>query len=189
MLEAFSSICGIAPDVPGFIAQNLPALLALLAASLFAVSVQFTNLGLKHAEPMAGATIHITTTAVIYWLMAPIYLDPAWFLTSATLIFAFVGIFRPFISSNLSINGVRFLGPTLSSALASTSPLWGAFFGIVFLSEIATWPIALGIGAIAGGLLSQTLRRHDKLVSGWPLWALLLPLGAAFFRSLGHLFI
>ena len=175
--------------MPGFIAENLPVLLALTAATLFAISVQMTHLGLVHGEPVTGSTVHIATTAVIYWGLSPFYLDPAWFFSSATLIFAFVGLFRPFISSNLSIYGVRHLGPTLSSALASTSPLWGAFFGIVFLSEVITWPAALGIGAIAGGLLTQTLRRHDKLISGWPLWALLLPLGAAFFRALGHLMV
>jgi drug/metabolite transporter, DME family len=182
-------ISGNPSSVPDFVAQNMAVLLALLAATLFAISVQFTNLGLKHSEPMAGSMIHITTTAVIYWAMAPMYLDPAWFFTSATLIFAFVGIFRPFVSSNLSINGVRMLGPTLSSALASTSPFWGAFFGIAFLSEVLTWPLAAGIGAIAAGLLSQTIRRSDAKLSGWPMWALLLPLGAAFFRALGHLFV
>jgi drug/metabolite transporter, DME family len=189
MLEVCFPICGFFTPLFTALTENTPVLYALSAATLFAISVQFTHLGLKHGEPMAGSTIHITTTAVIYWAMAPFYLDPAWFLTSATLIFAFVGLFRPFVSSNLSINGVRILGPTLSSALASTSPLWGAFFGIVFLSEVATLPVALGIGAIAGGLLSQTLRRQDKQVSNWPLWALLLPLGAAFFRALGHLFV
>jgi len=189
MLIFLPLICGTKPPVPAMFADNLPVLLALTAATLFAISVQFTNLGLKHGAPMAGSTIHITVTAIIYWAMAPFYLDPAWFFTSATLIFAFVGLFRPFISVNLSINGVRMLGPTLSSALASTSPLWGAFFGLVFLSELITVPMALGIGFIAGGLLSQTLKKHDKVVSGWPLWALLLPLGAAFFRALGHLMV
>ena len=175
--------------MPDFIVQNLAIALALSASFMFAVSVQLTNLGLKHADPTVGVTIQIAVIALIYWGLAPFYLELTWLLTSATLIFGLVGIFRPLISSNLSINGVRLLGPTLSSALASTSPFWGAFFGVVFLSEVVTWPLAFGIGAIAAGLITQAFRRQETKLSGWPLWALLLPLGAAFFRALGHLFI
>ena len=46
------------------------------------------------------------------------------------------GLIRPAISANLSLAGMRYLGPTLATTLASTSPLFGAAFGILWLGEV-----------------------------------------------------
>ena len=55
-----------------------------------------------------------------------------------------VGCFRPAVSANLALAGMRFLGPTLSSTLTSTTPLFGVALGILCLGEVLTLPTAIG---------------------------------------------
>jgi len=105
-------------------------------------------------------------------------------MTSAVLVFAVLGLFRPFLSANFALAGVRYLGPTLTSTLASTSPLFAAVFAILILGESLTLAVLIGTLTIviAVGMLTQ--RRETK--DSWPAWALLLPIGAAAIRALGH---
>lgn len=159
-------------------------LLALNSAVLFALAIQVLNLGLQHADPETGSLVHIAATTAFYWLLSPLFVDAAYWLTTATLLFCAVGLFRPVLSANLALQGVRLLGPTLTSTLAATSPLFGVLFGVGLLGEHLSMPILLGTAAIMGGMVVLAQRGGARV--SWPLWALLLPLGAALFRSAGH---
>lgn len=163
----------------------LPSLLALASAFLFALSIQIQNLGLVHAGPRSGALVNIGSTAVIYWLLAPFFIETSYWLNPATALFALVGLFRPALSANLAVAGVKMLGPSLTSGLAAVSPIFAAAFAVLLLGEILTWPLALGtVGVVAGVAVSAF--RPSGVARAWPLWALGLPLGAAFFRAIGH---
>jgi len=166
-------------------ASYTPALLALASAFLFALSIQIQNLGLGHADPRSGTLINVGTTAVIYWMLAPFFVEMTYWLTSAAALFALVGLFRPALSTTLAITGVKMLGPTLTSGLAATAPIFAAFFAVILLGESLTWAIAIGTTGIVAGV-GVSAFRPGGISRGWPLWALLLPLGAAFFRALGH---
>lgn len=167
-------------------ADLLPLLLALAAAVLFAIGAQLQNLGLAHIDSRAGAMCSIGSSALAYWAAAPFFIEPAWLLHPAVLILAGIGLFRPAISANLAILGMRYLGPTLASTLASTSPLFGVMFGILWLGEALTWPVALGTLGIVAAVVVLSLRRGGGLAGGWPLWSLALPVGAAMLRAFAH---
>ncbi len=162
----------------------LTAALALLAAFLFALGVQFLNRGLAHADPQTGSMIDIGASAALHWLLAPFLLVEIAWDSPGIWIFAAIGLFRPLLSANLSLQGVRFLGPTLASTFATTTPLFGLAIGVVLLGEEVTPLIGLGTVAIMGGMMA--LAPRGKRREDWPLWALGLPLGAAFLRSMGH---
>jgi len=161
-----------------------PTTLAFCSAFLFAVGVQVQNLGLKYGHNRLGALISILGSTVLYWLLSPLFLQTWYWMTGAVLIFAVVGLFRPFLSANFALAGVRYLGPTLTSTLASTAPLFAAVFAIFILGESLTLPVLIGTLAIviAVGMLTQ----KGGTKSAWPAWALLLPIGAAVLRALGH---
>ncbi|UUX51041.1 EamA family transporter [Nisaea acidiphila] len=165
--------------------EYAPPLLALFAAFLFAVGGQFQNLGVQTLDSRTGAAVSITFSALMYWVAAPVFMDWSAWLHPAVLIFAAVGLFRPALSANLSVIGIRYLGPTLASTLASTSPLWGLALGILLLGEFLTLQTGLGtVGIIAGVLLLS--RRGATATHTWPVWALLFPLGAAMLRAAAH---
>ena len=162
----------------------VPLAFALAAAMLFAVGSHVQNAGLATLDNRTGAAVTITAATACLWLMAPLFMDWRYWLEPAVLIFVLIGLFRPAVSANLAVAGMRYLGPTLSSTLSSTSPLFGTAMGILFLGEVMSWPLAIGTGGIVAAILMLTKRGDVK--SDWPFWALLLPIGAAFLRSLGH---
>ena len=162
-----------------------PVLLSLLSAFLFALGAQFQSLGLVHMDSRSGAAITISTSAMLYLLVSPFFLNLEYLFEPAILIFILVGLFRPAVSANLALAGLKFLGPTLSSTLTSTAPLFAVGLGIIFLDEVLNFSI--GIGTLVIVLAIMMLAKKDgKISSGWPLWALALPIGAAAIRALAH---
>ncbi len=162
-----------------------PILLSLISAGLFSFSILVLHQGLRYADSESGSLIQITATAVCYWLFAPWLVESWMWLTTAALIFGAVGLFKPFLSANAALLSVHYLGPTPTATLAATSPLFAAAFGVFFLGEYLTMPIVLGTVAIMGGsiLLAQPGRNGAQRRVSWPLWALSLPLAAAFIRA------
>ena len=165
--------------------EFLTVLLSLTSALLFAVSAQTQNLGLRYMDSRAGALLSIGSSAVFYWLLSPFFIEFSYWLHPAVLIFVLIGLFRPALSANLSLLGMRYLGPTLVTTLASTSPLFGAMLGVLWLGEVLTWPIAIGTAGIMAAVMVLSLRR-GAVRSSWPLWALALPVGAGALRALAH---
>lgn len=164
----------------------LPLVFALAAAIAFAVGDQFQGRGVLALDSRSGTLVSILTSTACFWVLAPFLLHPAELAGAGILIFALIGVFRPALSANLSVAGVRYLGPTLSSTLASTSPLFGTALGILWLDEDLTWPIALGTTGIVGAILLLSRRRGGTGPAEWPLWALALPIAAAAIRALAH---
>ena len=110
-----------------------------------------------------------------------------WFwLQPAIVLLAAIGLFRPFLSANLAMLGTRHLGPTVSSTMSATSPLFGLALGVLVLGETLTVPVVAGTIAVMAGVV--VLSSRGQLSRSWPLWALLLPVGAAFIRVLAQMF-
>lgn len=165
----------------------LGSMLALLAAVLFGLGMQFTQLGLRTIDSQRGTLLTILSSTVLYWIAAPWYLDWSHWAASIVWVFVLMGLFRPFLSSNLSIAGTAFLGPTISSTLSSTAPFFGLLFGVLILDEGLSSATLAGTVAIVGGVALLARRGGTAALSGWPLWALLLPIGAAIIRVSAHL--
>jgi DME family drug/metabolite transporter len=157
----------------------------LASAFLFALSNHFTHMGLQGSDARTGTLVSIAASGVIYWLFAPFFLERGYWLTTACLLFAAVGIFRPVMSSALAAQSIKLMGPTLSSALTSVTPLFGAIFAVTLLGERMTLQVAIGtLAIVAGAVLAAWSPQGVK--RSWPLWAIALPLGAAFIRGAGH---
>lgn len=163
-----------------------PALLALNSAFLFALGAQFSRLGLRTIDPGTGALIEIATSAGLYWLFSPFFIEAHYWLAPVVVLFAAVGLIRPFLSARLAMAGTKMLGPTVTSTLAGTSPLFGVTMGVLILGEHLSPALLAGtVGIVVGVML---LSWHGNGRRDWPLWALLLPVGAAFIRALANLF-
>lgn len=162
-------------------ALALPALLALTSAFLFALGAQFSRLSLRHMPPSRVALTEISASCLLYWILAPFFVEARYWLMPAVLLFALAGLVRPFLSARLAITGTNYLGPTLSSTLAGTSPLFGVSLGVLVLGERLSPATLVGTAGVIAGVMLQSWRGETK--AGWPLWALLLPVGAALVRA------
>jgi drug/metabolite transporter (DMT)-like permease len=165
--------------------QLTAALYALISAFLFALTNHFQSLGLRGADARSGSLVNIASGTVMYWLIAPFFLESWYWLTWACALFVLVGLFRPSLSSVMALSSIQYMGPTLTSALTAVAPIFGAAYALLLLGEQLTLRIALGTLAVILGCVLSTYRRQG-LARGWPLWALVLPLGAAFVRASGH---
>ena len=161
--------------------------LALLAALLFGAGMQFTLLGLRTVDPQRGTLLTIASSTVIYWLAAPWFLHWSYFASNVVWLFLAIGLFRPFLSSNLSIAGTAILGPTISSTLSATAPFFALLFGVLVLEETLSVRTVLGTAAIVLGVGMLARQRATNSAAAWPLWALALPIGAAVIRVGAHL--
>ena len=171
--------------MPALFENTPPVLFALTAAFLFAVGGQLQFIGLSNIDSRNGTMISIATSALFYWAMAPFLLDWSHWTQPAVFIFFLAGLFRPSVSANLSVAGIRHLGPTLSSTLSATAPIFGATLGVLWLGETLTWPIAMGTGGVIAAIILLS-KKVSRAQATWPLWALTLPIGAAAVRSLAH---
>ncbi len=163
-----------------------PVVLALGAAFLFALGIQFTRKGLQHTDSRTGTLVSIGTAALLYWAVSPWLLERHYWLSPAIALFAVIGLFRPFLSSNLSMAGTRYLGATISSTLASASPVFGVALGVLMLGEYLGLHVAFGTAAVVTGVVVLSWR--DDVSRAWPWWALTLPIGAALLRSVAQAF-
>jgi drug/metabolite transporter, DME family len=167
---------------------SVTVLLALAAAFLFALSDQIAHRGLETADARSGAVVSVAASALFFWLFAPWLVQADYWWTSAALLFAVVGIFRPALSIYLAMIGMGYLGPTLASAFTASSPLWGSLLAMAILGEQMTPAIALGTMAVVAGAVVAAYRPQG-LLRNWPLWALLFPVSAAIVRAGGHVAI
>lgn len=158
---------------------------ALASAFLFALTNHFQSLGLDGSDARTGSIINIATGAAFYWLLSPFFLEGWYWFTWGAVLFALVGIIRPSLSSFLAILSIQVMGPTLTSALTATAPIFSAIFAVFLLGEHLEFRTAIGILAVMAGAIVATYRPQG-IVRDWALWALALPLGAALVRAAGH---
>lgn len=160
----------------------LPAFFALIAAILFGFNMHVQNRALDDTDPLFGAFLSVATTAGMFWLFSPFVVDWSWWFSRAALLFLGAGLMFPAAGQALQIAAIGRIGPALTSAIGAFVPAFAVLPSVLFLNEPFGWQAFLGFVLMIGGLVfaavgGKTIRRN------WPLWALLLPLGAAIVRG------
>ena len=170
----------------GYHAALMPTaapLLALASAACFGSALIVTQFGLRHAAPIAGATVSVTFSLIAWCALSPVLLDlEAWHL-GALALFALVGLFYPAIVTLLTYESNRQLGPTLTGAVSCTAPLFAVLTAVLFLGERLTLPTALGGAVVVLALMLVTARAPLRTPPGW---RLALPITGALLRGVAQ---
>ncbi len=161
------------------------AAIAFAASIVFAFSNHVQHIALDHMDVRAGTLVNVATTAILLWLLAPLYLAPDTLLTEAAAWFALAGLIVPSLSMTLHTLSVRMIGPGLTAGLASTSPVFAMALAVIVLGELVTGQVAAGTAIVVCGIAFVALQARRPGVS-WPMWAVAIPLGAALTRGLSH---
>jgi len=161
------------------------ALWALAAAAGFGAAMVTTRLGLRYTTPLAGAAIGVPSTTLVFWCLAPFLLDAGGFNLAAAGLFALVGLFFPAAVTLLTYTGNQRMGPTVTSAVSCTTPMFALSGAILFLGEALTVGNMLGTAVIVLGMLMLTWTDGAR-PRDWPLWAIVLPFAAAAIRALAQ---
>jgi drug/metabolite transporter (DMT)-like permease len=156
-------------------------LLALASMFGFGAGFVLTQFGLRWMPPWVGVAISIPTSTLLFWCLAPFFVDPGDGNLKAVVLFACVGLFFPGAAALLNFESNRLMGPNIAGALSSMTPVLAVLLAIVMLGERVRGPQLLGLGAIVVGI-SLMYRVHVNL-SARSFWLLALPLASAAIRG------
>lgn len=154
--------------------------LSVLTAAGWGASDPLSKTGMdKGGTPFQVSLTVVFVSTVLYWgvLLArdsAVFSHPRWVLG----LFLATGLAATAVARVLSYTGVQRVGASVSSATVNTRPVWAMLFAVLFLGEAVTPQSVVGIGLVAGGLVTVALSKGGD-VSGWDRRALLFPLAAA----------
>ena len=159
--------------------------LALLSSLCFGMALVTGRVSLRTLDARSGAAISIPSATVLFILAAPFALDITGYSVNAAIMFAAVGLFFPAIVTILTFRSNEQLGPTVTSAVSGTAPLFALLAaGLLLGEEIPAEAAVASVGVVAGvALLSW---KRDAMRSGFAGWALLWPLSGAAVRGLAQ---
>jgi drug/metabolite transporter (DMT)-like permease len=137
--------CGTAP---------ITTAIFLALASMFGFGAGFvlTQFGLRWMLPWLGVAISIPTSTLLFWCLAPFFVDPSGGSLKAVALFACVGLFFPGAAALLNFESNRLMGPNIAGALSSMTPVLAVLLAIVMLGERIRAPQLLALAAIVVGI-------------------------------------
>ena len=166
-------------------AGAMAAGLALLSSLCFGIALVTGRIGLRSIGPRSGAAISIPTATLIYALAAPFLFDGSGFNVSAAAWFATVGVFFPAVVTLLTFRSNEVLGPTITSAVSGTAPLFALLAAGLILGETIPAKAAIASAGVVLGVALISYRRGD-IRSQSAGWALLWPISGAVVRGLAQ---
>src|SRR6201997_4215746 len=157
--------------------------IVLALASMFGFGAGFvlTQFGLRWIPPWLGVAISIPTSTMLFWCLAPFFVDPSDASLKAVVLFACVGLFFPGAAALLNFESNRLMGPNIAGALSSMTPVLAVLLAILLLGERVRGPQLLGLAAIVAG--SGLMYRVPVILSARPLWLMALPVAAPAIRG------
>jgi drug/metabolite transporter (DMT)-like permease len=168
--------------------QALAIVLSLASAALIGFGAVVARIGVRFASARTGASMSVPITTLTFWLLSPLLLRVEQASLSAGLMFATVGLFFPASVTLLNFASARRLGPSIASALGSSTALFSAIFAIALLHERPSFAMWCGTLAIIAGVVLLTFRTEDRDSSFMKVW-LLLPVTAALIRAAAQITI
>jgi drug/metabolite transporter (DMT)-like permease len=162
----------------------LPAALAIAAAALFGAALVTTHSGLKYLDARGGARVSVPSATLFFWLLSP-WLDLSGWNAAAMGLFALVGLFFPAAVTLLTFEANRRVGPNVSGAIGSTTPLFAVVGAALWLSE----PLGAGAMAATGLIVLGTVvlaRPREGAQEARGRGAMWLAWTAAALRALAH---
>jgi drug/metabolite transporter (DMT)-like permease len=147
----------------------------------FGAGFVLTQFGLRWMLPWLGVAISIPTSTLLFWCLAPFFVDPSDSNLKAVVLFACVGLFFPGTVALLNFESNRLMGPNIAGALSSMTPVFAVLLAIAVLGEHVRGPQLLALAAMVVGI-SLMYRVHVNL-SARSLWLMALPLVAAAIRG------
>jgi len=160
-------------------------LLAGLSSLCFGIALVTGRVGLRTLDARSGAAISIPTATLLFVVAAPFALDLDGFSVAAALLFALVGLFFPALVTLLTFRSNEQLGPTVTSAVSGTAPLFALLAAALIIGErVPAQAAVAALAIVAGvGVLSWNPR---ALRPGFAGWALLWPISGAVVRGLAQ---
>lgn len=164
--------------------EALALIFAALSSICFGLALVTGRVGLRVLDARSGAAISIPTAAILFIVAAPLALDTVGFDSRALWVFAAVGLVFPAVVTILTFRSNELLGPTVTSAVSGTAPLFALLGAGLFLGERVPAQAAVSAaGVIAGVALLSWKKGGMVLRTTFFDWQLLWPIAGAMVRG------
>src|SRR4029077_17896439 len=120
--------------------------------------------------------ISIPTSTLLFWCLAPFFVDPSGGSLNAVVLFAGIGLLFPGAAALLNFESNRLMGPNIAGALSSLTPVFAVFLAIVILGESVRGPQLFALAAIVIGIC--LMYRGQVNLSGRSLWLIAIPVAS-----------
>lgn len=160
-------------------------ILAMLAALCFGAGMISARIGLRHVDARTGAAISIPTATLLFVIAAPFTVELSAFSLVAALIFALVGLFYPALVTLLTFRANEELGPTVTSAISGTAPLFAMLAAALLLGEQIPPQAAIAALGVAAGVALLSWR-PGAAQGRLPARALFWPVAGAIVRGVAQ---
>lgn len=159
--------------------------LAICSSLCFGIALVTGRVGLRVLDARSGAAISIPTAALLFVIASPFALNLHGFDIRAVLLFATVGLFFPAIVTLLTFRSNALLGPTVTSAVSGTAPLFALLSaGLLLGEQVPAQAAVSAVGVVVGvALLSWKRGAARNVFLGW---TLLWPIAGAVVRGLAQ---
>lgn len=169
----------------GQYAPSAAVAIAFMSSLFFAIAHVTARVGLRTVDARSGAAISVPTATILFIAATPFVLDTTGFDWRAALLFAAVGLIFPATVTLLTFRANELLGPTVTSAVSGTAPLFALAGASLFLGERVPAQAAVAAFGVVVGVALLSWRREDTR-QGFGGWALLWPLSGALVRALAQ---
>ncbi len=127
-------------------------LLSIAGALCFGIGMITARCGLRYQDARSGAAVSIPSATVLFIVAAPLMIDWSAYSFIALLVFAAVGLFYPALVTLLTFRSNEELGPTITSAISGTAPLFAMLAAALLLDEHMPPQIVLCALGVAFGV-------------------------------------
>lgn len=162
--------------------SHMAILLALASAFGIGLGFVLTQFALQWMPPWQGAAFSVPTATLLFWCLAPFFVDLTKADYGAVGLFAGAGLLFPATVTLLNFESNRLVGPNIAGALSGLTPLFAVLSGLLLLGEIPRSLQLLGMAAVAIGVMLMYWDRK-QIFPRWSIWMLALPLLGAGIRG------
>lgn len=159
--------------------------LAVLSSMCFGIALVTGRVGLRTLDARSGAAISIPVATLLFVLASPFALDTSGFNLDAAILFAIVGLFFPAIVTILTFRSNEQLGPTVTSAVSGTAPLFALLAAGLLLDEKIPIQAAAAAAGVAVGIVLLTWT-PGSVRPRFTSWSLLWPIAGAMLRGVAQ---
>jgi drug/metabolite transporter (DMT)-like permease len=159
--------------------------LAVLSALCFGIALITSRVGLRTLDARSGAAISIPVATILFVLASPFAFDAHGFSLDAAILFAVVGLFFPALVTILTFRSNEQLGPTVTSAVSGTAPLFALLAASLLLDEKVPAQAAVAAAGVAVGIVLLSWNR-GAIRTGITGWSLLWPIAGAMLRGVAQ---
>ena len=158
---------------------------AALSALCFGLALITGRIGLRAVDARTGAAISIPTATLLLVITVPFAFDPSGYDWRAAVVFAAVGLFFPAVVTLLTFRANELLGPTMTSAVSGTAPLFALIAAALLLQERVPPQAAASATGIVIGIALLSWKKNGASAHV-PHRALLWPVAGAVVRGLAQ---